>query len=53
LTLLPPWDTQLKSSGTLLPDYPRTQLQRDAWINLNGQWGSAAEATLPATVATS
>jgi hypothetical protein len=35
--LLTPW-TRAVSSTTPLPDYPRPQLQRAAWLNLNGQW---------------
>jgi hypothetical protein len=35
--LLTPWTTSV-SSALPLPEYPRPQLVRDAWMNLNGQW---------------
>ena len=41
LALLTPWGAQLKPDAIPLPEYPRPQLQRDAWINLNGQWDYA------------
>ncbi len=35
--LTTPW-TRAVSSAAPLPGYPRPQLQRAAWLNLNGQW---------------
>ncbi|HUE28677.1 MAG TPA: hypothetical protein VMP89_18020, partial [Solirubrobacteraceae bacterium] len=35
--LLTPW-TRSVSSTQPLPDYPRPQLERAQWANLNGQW---------------
>jgi len=48
-----PW-TQLVGPDNALPDYPRPQLARTNWLNLNGVWdytgrsGSAVFATPPA-----
>ncbi|WP_167098363.1 glycoside hydrolase family 2 protein [Mycobacterium sp. DL592] len=37
--LLPtPW-TKLVGPDNALPDYPRPQMMRSAWLNLNGVWG--------------
>ena len=33
-----PW-TQLVGPNNALPDYPRPQLARTKWLNLNGLWG--------------
>ncbi|WP_030743599.1 glycoside hydrolase family 2 [Streptomyces sp. NRRL F-5135] len=43
-----PWAKDV-SPGNALPEYPRPQLTRDAWRNLNGQWEFAAadEGDLP------
>lgn len=42
-----PW-TKDVSAGNALPEYPRPQLTRDDWLNLNGTWqyqaGTAAQA---------
>ncbi|HTX31909.1 MAG TPA: LamG-like jellyroll fold domain-containing protein [Solirubrobacteraceae bacterium] len=35
--LLTPW-TQSVSAVDPLPEYPRPQLERSSWLNLNGQW---------------
>jgi hypothetical protein len=35
--LTTPW-TRSVSTTTPLPEYPRPQLERDAWLNLNGRW---------------
>lgn len=32
-----PWTDKVNKSCPL-PEYPRPQLRRDAWLNLNGQW---------------
>lgn len=32
-----PWDSQIDPEH-VLPEYPRPQLVRDPWLNLNGQW---------------
>ncbi|WP_328360183.1 glycoside hydrolase family 2 [Mycobacterium sp. NBC_00419] len=49
--LLPtPW-TKLVGPDNALPDYPRPQMARSAWLNLNGVWGytgRSARAALPA-----
>ena len=49
--LLPtPW-TKLVGPDNALPDYPRPQMVRTGWLNLNGVWsymGRSAGATLPA-----
>lgn len=34
------WAEQVNSASPL-PEYPRPQLERDQWINLNGLWGYA------------
>ncbi len=36
-SLLTPW-TRSVSPVAPLPDYPRPQLERSRWVNLNGQW---------------
>lgn len=37
--LLPtPW-TKLVRPGNALPDYPRPQMKRSNWLNINGVWG--------------
>jgi len=45
--LLTPW-TRSVSTVVPLPEYPRPQLERSQWLNLNGQWqyeqGQAGEA---------
>jgi hypothetical protein len=35
-----PWTEQVNPSAPL-PEYPRPQLVRDAWQNLNGRWSFA------------
>ena len=49
--LLPtPW-TKLVGPDNALPDYPRPQMVRSSWLNLNGVWsymGRSAGAILPA-----
>jgi len=35
---LKPAGPQKVSSGTPLPEYPRPQLERSQWLNLNGSW---------------
>lgn len=49
--LLPtPW-TKLVGPDNALPDYPRPQMARSAWLNLNGVWGymgRSAQPILPA-----
>ena len=32
------WTRQAQSSVTPLPDYPRPEMQRSQWMNLNGRW---------------
>lgn len=39
IALLPtPWTQEAKSAQTPLPEYPRPQMTRSQWSNLNGQW---------------
>lgn len=56
--LMTPWASEV-SPQNALPEYPRPQLQRDTWMNLNGEWefaparaGEAAPIgrTLPRTI---
>jgi beta-galactosidase/beta-glucuronidase len=35
--ILSPWAAQV-SPASVLPKYPRPQMQRDLWLNLNGLW---------------
>jgi beta-galactosidase/beta-glucuronidase len=50
--ILTPWGEKV-SAANPLPDYPRPQLQRKEWMNLNGQWQYAilpkAQETIPAS----
>ncbi|WFE36374.1 AbfB domain-containing protein [Micromonospora sp. WMMD975] len=42
--LTTPWTTQALA-GTPLPDYPRPQMTRSDWLNLNGEWQLRQSAT--------
>ena len=42
--LTTPW-TSLVDGDAPLPEYPRPQLQRDTWTNLNGRWDYAVRPT--------
>jgi hypothetical protein len=51
-TLMTPWGEALRATDPVLPEYPRPQMVREKWLNLNGIWqfqpaASATEA-LPA-----
>ncbi|HEY0769526.1 MAG TPA: beta-galactosidase, partial [Sphingobacteriaceae bacterium] len=35
--ILSPWAAKV-SPTSVLPAYPRPQMQRDLWLNLNGLW---------------
>ncbi|KAH7104198.1 alpha-L-arabinofuranosidase B [Auriculariales sp. MPI-PUGE-AT-0066] len=49
--LTTPWTAQVPTAGVPLPEYPRPQLVRSDWQNLNGQWqfASSAQITSPPT----
>ncbi|MDR0700014.1 MAG: glycoside hydrolase family 2 [Tannerella sp.] len=51
-TLMTTWGENLRATDPVLPEYPRPQMMREKWLNLNGIWqfqpaASATEA-LPA-----
>jgi hypothetical protein len=33
-----PWTAEAKSAAAPLPEYPRPQMKRPHWLNLNGEW---------------
>ena len=37
-TLPTPWTEEAMNAETPLPEYPRPQLVRAQWLNLNGEW---------------
>lgn len=37
-TLMTPWGEALKATDPVLPEYPRPQMVRENWLNLNGIW---------------
>jgi hypothetical protein len=37
-TLMTPWGEALQASDPVLPEYPRPQMVREKWLNLNGIW---------------
>jgi len=51
---LTPWAKEVTLDRPVLPEYPRPQLVRDAWLNLNGPWDYAItprDAAAPAAYA--
>jgi hypothetical protein len=34
-----PWTARAQRTAVPLPEYPRPQMERDQWLNLNGDWG--------------
>jgi hypothetical protein len=36
--LMSPWGEALKATDPILPEYPRPQMVREKWLNLNGIW---------------
>lgn len=54
-TLQTRWAKEVPATAVPLPDYPRPQLVRNAWLNLNGPWQYAiapmAQQTPPASYA--
>jgi len=40
--LVTPWAAKMDPQAPL-PEYPRPQLQRDTWVNLNGEWDYAIQ----------
>jgi hypothetical protein len=51
-TLMTPWGEALQATDPILPEYPRPQMVRDKWMNLNGIWqfqpATSADEALPA-----
>jgi len=37
-TLMSPWGEALQATDPVLPEYPRPQMVRENWLNLNGIW---------------
>jgi beta-galactosidase/beta-glucuronidase len=46
------WGKQITDDQAVLPEYPRPQLVREQWLNLNGLWEYAIEARSNAAPAT-
>src|SRR3954471_22255558 len=47
--LTTPWTSQVSPTNAL-PDYPRPQLVRPDWLNLNGVWDITLGSSAPASI---
>lgn len=47
--IITPWAEQIDASKTPLPEYPRPQMVRETWLNLNGLWDYAIQPASGAT----